>query len=136
MQQSHTTPGQLPNATVFWILWAALINGMFIIVFLLNGGFPQGKNVGEVPALIVAICAVEVVIAIGIRFLLIPKLKSPTHLLQAMLIGLALCEGVGILAILLIPKTLPQTQLALITAAISTMLVYAPTYVSRKKDEL
>ncbi len=134
MHQSHTPQGQLPAATVFWILWAALINGMFIIVFFLNGGFPQGKNVGEPPALIIGICAVAVVISIANRFLVIPKLKSPTQLLPAMLIGLALCEGVGIIGIIAIPKTLPQTQLALITAAISTMLVYAPVYVNKFKN--
>jgi hypothetical protein len=125
-----------PNATVFWILWAALINGMFIIIFALNGGFPKGQNVGEPATLIVGICTVAVVIAMGIRFLVIPKIQSITQLLPAMLIGLALCEGVGIISIVAVPKTLPQTQLALITAAISTMLVYAPVYVSRKNEKL
>ncbi|MEY3395133.1 MAG: hypothetical protein RL346_1369 [Verrucomicrobiota bacterium] len=127
-------PDNTPHTLVFWIIWFALINGLFMIIFFLNGGFPQGANEGDPDAIIPGICVILIVIAMAIRFFIIPKIRTAEQLLPAMLIGLALCEGVGIMGVILIPKTLPQTQLALITAAISSMLVYAPFYAGKREN--
>ena len=50
--------------------------------------------------------------SMGIRFLLIPKIADLAKLLPAMIIGLALAEGIGILGMFAISKDLPETQIA------------------------
>jgi CDP-diglyceride synthetase len=119
-----------PNIAVFWIIWFAIMNGLFIMLFVAGGGIPKGANTGQPPTWIVGACAALVVVAVAIRFLLIPKIKQLAQLLPAMVIGMALAETVGIFAIFLLGKEFPETRMTLFLTSAFTVLIYAPSYAS------
>lgn len=124
----------IPNLTVFWAIWFAIMNGLFIMLFLAAGGIPKGTNVGTPPTWIVGTCAALVVISIAIRFLVIPRIKQLSQLLPAMIVGLAFAEAVGILAMFVLGKEFPQTRMTLFLTSAFTVLVYAPSYASNLKN--
>lgn len=119
-----------PNIAIFWIIWFAIMNGLFIILFFAAGGIPKGTNQGTPPTWIVGVCAALVVIAVAIRFLVIPRIKQLSLLLPVMVAGLAFAEAVGIIAMFLLDKQFPQTRLTLFLTSASTVLIYAPSYAS------
>jgi CDP-diglyceride synthetase len=119
-----------PNIAVFWIIWFAIMNGLFIMLFLVAGGIPKGANQGPPPTWIVGACAALVVVAVAIRFLLIPKIKQIAQLLPAMIVGMAFAEAVGIFAIFLLGKEFPETRMSLFLTSAFTVLIYAPSYAS------
>ena len=121
--------GRPPAAFVFWVIWFAIFNGLFIIMFFVGGGFPKGQNEGEGPLALVAVAGVLALASMAIRFLVIPRMSTVTKLLQAMLIGLALAEAVGIIGIVLVGEEFPETRLSLFVTAVSAVAVYAPFYV-------
>jgi len=118
----------IPNIARFWIIWFAIMNGLFIMLFVAGGGIPKGSNVGQPPAWIVGACATLAVLAIAIRFLVIPRIKQLSQLLPAMILGLAFAEAVGILAIFILGKEFPETRMTLFLTSVFTVLVYAPSY--------
>jgi CDP-diglyceride synthetase len=124
----HKSP--TPNAAVFWLIWFAIMNGLFIMLFFVAGGIPKGVNQGPPPTWIVGASAALVVIAIAIRFLVIPKIKQLSQLLPMMIVGLAVAEAVGMLAIFVLGKEFPQTRMTLFVTSVFTVLVYAPSYAS------
>ena len=118
-----------PLPFVFWIIWFAILNGLFIILFFAAGGIPEGSNKGEVPVPLLLVVMALAAGSMGIRFLLIPKIADLAKLLPAMIIGLALAEGIGIPGMFAISKDLPETQIALFVTSVSAVLSYAPFYV-------
>lgn len=119
-----------PNLAVFWIIWFAIMNGLFIMLFLAAGGIPKGSNVGEPPTWIVGACAALVVAAIAIRFLVIPKIKQLSQLLPAMIVGMAFAEATGIIAMFVLGKEFPETRMTLFLTSVFTVLIFAPSYAS------
>ncbi len=117
-----------PKLAVFWIIWFAIMNGLFVMLFVAGGGIPKGSNVGTPPTWIVGVCAALAVLAIAIRFLVIPRIKQLAQLLPAMVLGLAFAEAVGILAIFLLGKEFPETRMTLFLTSVFTVLIYAPSY--------
>lgn len=117
-----------PNAIVFWAIWFAIFNGLFILLFFAAGGVPEGKNAGEAPPALIGISALLVVLAVAIRFLMIPKIKDPVKLLPAMIIGLSLAEGVGIIGMFAVGKEFPETRIALFVTSVSAVIAFAPVY--------
>ena len=113
---------------VFWIIWFAIFNGLFIMQFLAAGGFPSGKNEGEAPLWVVAVPAVLLVVAVAVRFLLIPRISNLPALMPVMIVGLALSEGVGILGMFAVGESLPQTRMALFVTSVCAVVMYAPIY--------
>ncbi len=100
------------------------------MLFLGAGGIPKGSNVGTPPTWIVGACAALAVLAIAIRFLLIPRIKQLAKLLPAMILGLAFAETVGILAIFLLGKEFPETRMTLFLTSVFIVLFYMPSYAS------
>ncbi|QTN31583.1 hypothetical protein HZ994_04335 [Akkermansiaceae bacterium] len=118
-----------PVPFVFWIIWFAILNGLFIILFFAAGGIPEGTNEGETPMGLVLVAMALAAVSMAIRFLLIPRIKDLAKLLPAMVVGLALAEAIGMIGMFVIPKNLPQTQIALFVTSVSAVLAYAPFYV-------
>ena len=118
----------MPSIAIFWIIWFAIMNGLFIMLFLACGGIPKGTNQGAPPIWILIVCACLAVASIAIRLLVIPKIKQLGQLLPAMIVGLALAEAVGILAIFALGKEFPQTRMSLFLTSAFTVLIYAPSY--------
>ena len=118
-----------PAASVFWIIWFAILNGLFILLFLVAGGIPKGTNAGEAPMGLVVVAGVLAALSMGLRFLLIPRISDPAKLLAAMIAGLAFAEGIGFIGMFGVGKDLPETRIALFLASVSAVVVYAPFYV-------
>lgn len=125
---NHGNTQPPPTLLVFWIIWFAIFNGLFIMQFVVGGGFPSGSNEGEVPLWSVAVPTGLLIAAMAIRFIWIPKISSIVALLPAMVIGLALSEAVGILGIFALGKEFPETRMALFIASSCAVLTFAPIY--------
>lgn len=123
-----------PATFVFWIIWFAVFNGLFMIQFFVGGGIPKGENDGEAPAAMIAVAGALVIVSVVIRFLVIPKLQTVEKLMPAMIIGLALAEAVGFIGIFLIGKEFPETRMALFVTSASAIAAFAPIYVNALLD--
>ena len=117
------------KALVMWILWFAFLQSALIIHFVLGGGFPDGENAAEPMALwLWAAVAIPLLLATGVRWLVIPKLKLQRQQLVAMLIGLALCEQPIFFSLFLIGDSYPQNQVAVLMASVFALIQFAPSY--------
>ena len=121
MRSTGSNPNA-PKTLVFWIIWFAIFNGLFILLFFAAGGIPKGNNEGEAPLGIICGAAALTVASVAIRFLLIPRIKDPVKLLPAMIVGLALAEGIGIIGMFAVGKELPETRIALFITSVSVRL--------------
>ena len=115
---------------VFWIIWFSILQGFFIILFFAAGGIPEGVNEEPAPTGIVAVCGGLALLAMVIRFVVIPKIKSLAQLMPAMIIGLVFSEAVGFIAMFVLGDKVPETQKSLFIVCVSCLVAYAPVYVN------
>lgn len=115
---------------VFWVIWLAILAGLFILMFVTGGGFPEGANEGPAPTGIVVACGGLALVSMVVRFVAIPRLKRLPALLPAMIIGLAFSEAIGIIAMFVLGGEFPETQKALFVVSVSCVIVHAPVYVN------
>ncbi len=120
---------EAPKTIVFWVIWFAIFNGLFILQFFAAGGIPKGENEGDPPMAMVAAAGGLAFVAMLIRFFVIPKLDSLEKMLPAMLIGLALAESVGMIGMFVVGKEFPETRLSLFVASVSAVAAFAPIFV-------
>ena len=117
------------QATVFWIIWFVFLQSAFVIHFLIGGGFPSGDNAAEPMAMwLWFLCFVPMVLAAGVRWLVISKLKEQKKMLVAMIIGLALSEQPIFFSLFLIGADYPQNQIAVLMASVVSLIQFAPSY--------
>lgn len=117
------------QAAVFWIIWFALLQSAFVIHFILGGGFPSGDNIAEPMAIwLWFLCFVPMVLATGVRWLVIPKLRDQKKMLVAMIIGLTLSEQPIFFSLFLIGEDYPQNQIAVLMASVVSLIQFAPSY--------
>jgi len=127
MNQSATNQ-QAPQPIVFWILWFAILSGLFIMQFLVGGGVPKKSGQAEEPLLFPLIASGAAAASLFVRFVLIPKHTELSKKLPLMLVGLALAESIGILGMLVVPSDLGQTRLFMLGLSIVCVVLSAPTY--------
>jgi len=117
------------QAIVMWILWFAMLQGVFVIQWVLGRGIPGGENVEEpMAAWLWAVCFVPILVATGIRWWVIPKLKLPQTQIVAMLVGLLLSEAPVLFSLFLVGPDYPQNQLAVLMVAVVSLIQFAPSY--------
>ncbi len=121
-------PPAPPTFLIFWIIWFAILQGLVLIQFFVGGGIPKGADQGDPPALFLGIAGALALAALAIRFTVIPKIKTMSKLLPAMIIGLALSEAVGFVGIFLVGKEFPTTRLSLFVLALCCIASLAPVY--------
>ncbi len=122
---------QKQQAIVSWIIWFAILQGAFIIHFVIGGGFPSGDNVEEpMAAFLWVLCFVPIAIATIIRWIMIPKLEEPQKKLVAMIAGLALSESPIFFSLFLIGSDYPQNQIAVLIVAVLSLIQLAPSYLT------
>lgn len=119
-----------PSLGVFWGLWFAIFNGLFILMFVAGGGWPSGANVGNPPTWMVVAPGVAIVAALAVRFLVIPRISNHMIMMPVMIVGLALAEAVGIIAIFVVGREFPETRSALFVASVFAVVLFAPFYAS------
>ncbi|MDC0280478.1 hypothetical protein OAL03_02870 [Akkermansiaceae bacterium] len=113
---------------IAWVIWGAILLGLFVLQFFIGGGIPTGDQMENPPTVMSLICIAGVAIGTLIRWLVIPKLNDNLKLLRAMVVGLALCEGSGIQQIFLLGKEYPDTQKLIFVLAVLGVVQFAPTY--------
>lgn len=112
-----------------WVIWFTQLQAAFFFQFFLGGGVPQGSNADTPMGLwLWAICLVPLVLATGVRWWVLPKIKPPAKQLVAMVVGLALAEVVVLLSIFLVAPDYPQYQIAILMVAVVAIIQFAPSY--------
>lgn len=112
-----------------WIIWFAILQGVFVIQFLVGGGLPEGENAVEpmAPSLW-ALCFGPILLATAIRWLLIPKVKTRQTQLTAMIVGLSLAEAPILLSLFLVGPDYPQNHIAVLMVGLAAIFQFAPKY--------
>ncbi|HAV12966.1 MAG TPA: hypothetical protein DCX06_05660 [Opitutae bacterium] len=114
-----------------WIIWFVFLQSALVIHFVLGGGFPEGDNATEPMAAVVwAACIAPILIATGIRWLVIPKLQDPSKLFIAMILGLVLSEQPIFISLFLIGDEYPQNQIAVLMVSVMSLIQLAPSYLT------
>ena len=113
---------------IAWVIWGAILMGLFVLQFFIGGGIPTGDQMENPPTVMSLICIAGVAIGTLIRWLVIPKLNDKPKLLRAMLVGLALSQGSGVLQIFLLGKEYPDSQKLIFVLAVLGVVQFAPTY--------
>ena len=111
-----------------WVIWGAILMGLFVLQFFIGGGIPTGEQMENPPTVMSLICIAGVAIGTLIRWLVIPKLNDKPKLLRAMVVGLALSQGSGLMQIFLLGKEYPDTQKLIFVLAVLGVVQFAPTY--------
>ncbi|MBT6166457.1 MAG: hypothetical protein HN570_03985 [Verrucomicrobia bacterium] len=117
-----------PDQLIAWVIWGAILMGLFVLQFFIGGGIPTGDQMENPPTVMSLICIAGVAIGTLIRWLVIPKLNDNLKLLPAMIVGLALCESSGLLQMFLLGKEYPDTQKLIFVLAVLGVVQFAPTY--------
>ena len=117
-----------PDQLIAWVLWGAILMGLFFLQFFIGGGIPTGDEMENPPTVMSLICIAGVAIGTLIRWLVIPKLNDKPKLLRAMVVGLALSQGSGLLQIFLLGKEYPDSQKLIFVLAVLGVVQFAPTY--------
>lgn len=124
-----------PTILVFWILWFAILQGLVIIQFFVGGGIPKGADQGNPPVWVLAAAGGLALVALAIRFTVMPKLRTLPKMLPAMIVGLALSEGIGMMGMFAVGKEFPATRLLLFGMAIGCIVSFAPVYAKPRADD-
>lgn len=112
-----------------WIIWFAQLQAAFIFQFFLAGGFSKGENAVEpMAAWLWLACLLPLVVATGIRWLVIPKIKQAAQQLVTMIVGLALAEASVLVGIFLVAPDYPQNQIGFLMVAVVGIIQFAPSY--------
>ena len=117
-----------PDQLIAWVIWGAILMGLFFLQFFIGGGIPTGDEMENPPTVMSLICIAGVAIGTLIRWLVIPKLNDKPKLLRAMVVGLALSQGSGLMQIFLLGKEYPDTQKLIFVLAVLGVVQFAPTY--------
>lgn len=123
-----SAPQQAPQVLVFWVLWFSILSGLIIIQFLIAGGMPSGVDQGEAPVLFQVLALALGLQAMVIRFAVIPRLGSLEKKLPAMIIGLAMSEGIGIIGAFGVGKEFGSTKLFMLVISVGCIVLSAPVY--------
>lgn len=124
-----------PSFVVFWIIWIAILNGLVMIQIFAAGGIPSGPDVGKVAIVVPLLAAGMVAVALGIRIWWIPRATTLAGKLQAMVFGLAVSEGIGIIGALVVNRELAQTRLILFITSVACIICFAPVYAKSLPDD-
>lgn len=119
MTSSPSSKTPAPPLLVWWVVWFALTNGLIIQRLFL------GKSLGENPGTLGFVAIVPLIVSAGIRFLLLPRLKTPAKAFPVFVVGLATAEACGLLGIFLGGAN----KDALFGAGLVMLLLYAPLFV-------
>jgi hypothetical protein len=120
---------QKQPAIVMWIIWFVFLQMAFAYHFVLGDGFPSGGNAAEpMASWLWVLCVAPVILAMGVRWLVIPRLKQQRQMLVAMIIGLALSEAPILFELFLIGAAYPQNQIVVLMIAVFSLIQFAPTY--------
>jgi hypothetical protein len=117
-----------PQPVIFWIIWFSIVSGLLVMQSFAGGGIPSGPDQGEGPVLLQVISLSSAAASLFVRFAVIPRLKKLQKKLPAMIVGLALAEGIGILGMFAVPHEYGATRLFMLGISIVCVVISAPIY--------
>ena len=120
-----------------WIIWFAISSGMFVMAAFAPTREPGATSIGTIPvpeewSLLSIVGLATAAIGLVWRALLVPRAKKLQAKLPLMVIGLALCEACGIIALFVVSPELPKERFTLFWASVICLLVSAPIYARPK----
>lgn len=116
-------PKQQPEPVVWWIIWGAITAAFFMAA----GIFETAGVRLEAPPWMALIAIAPFAASAGVRFLVLPRAVKHPMRFNLFIIGLALAESGGFIALLLVSPW--KTPLA--AAAIVLMILYIPAFMRR-----
>jgi len=99
MQNAPHLKGDRSQLMVWWIIWAAILNGLVVIYFFLGRGPVQPAATDKLWLNLVGL--IPLFVSIVIRWLVLPRYTEIKRALPVFVVGLALAEGCGLLGIFL-----------------------------------
>lgn len=114
---------------VAWVIWAAILFGLFVLQFVIGGGLPLGEDQGDVSIVLSILPLCALLVATVIRWVVIPRVTGEQQQLTMMIIGVALAESAQIIQLFVIGSDFPETQRAFLILSVIGVLQFAPTYV-------
>ena len=117
---------------VLWVIWFSMVVSIAIYQVELGGGILPGRDAVQqgfqfpMPLVFAQLC-----IAAAVRWILIPRAKESRKLLVLLIIGLALSEAPEFNGIFLVPKTMPETKMAIFYLSLLSALQFIPFYAGR-----
>lgn len=105
----------------WWVLWFAFAQSPLILFYLFGRG--DGMDVGQ----IAYTTLIPALVALFIRFVLLPRFTTKARAFPFFLIGLAAAEGAAILAIIMASPA----RTALFALSYGLLLLYIPLFASR-----
>ena len=121
-----------PNSQriVMWVIWFAILQGLFVIRLFAAPKFtPEQEAMPLVISPIAWIALGSACISMIVRWLIIPRITEMQPRLTAMIVGLALAEGGGILGMFACYNAQESTLLFTVSAA--CVFLSAPIYTFR-----
>jgi hypothetical protein len=117
------------HALVMWILWFVQLQAAFAVQFILVGGISEGENASESMVIwLWLLCLLPLVVSMGIRWLIIPKVTKAVQQLLAMLVGLGLSEASLFCSVFFVAPDYPQYQIAILMVSVLCIIQFAPSY--------
>ncbi len=117
-----------------WAIWAAILQGIFILQFFAAGGIPSGPDKGSPPFAFLAMTFSGFILSCLIRWFVLPRQKTNQALMTTMIIGLALSEGTGILGMFFLSSDYPSAKLAAFICATIGIVLFAPIYALKETE--
>ncbi len=117
---NQNSPVPVAQPAVFWIIWATLLVGVFVI----GGIFGDREPAGGVPWII---ALGPLVAGLLVRFFLIPRIPTRGKVFPVFIMGLALCESCGVLGVFLASE---QRETLLLLSLLG-IVTYMPTFVRK-----
>lgn len=114
---------QAPAPPVWWLIWAAITAAFFVAV----GIFETTATPAGTPPWIALVALPPLVASAVIRFGLLPRVTAPPRKFLFFILGLALAESGGFLALIL--GSAWKTPLA--AAALVLMITHVPAFIRR-----
>ncbi len=106
---------------VFWVLWAALQSGVFVLYFVLGGTVPQAS---ATDSSLWQVALGPVFISTILRWYILPRARSFQVALPSFIAGLALAESACIMGLFVFPEHKQE----LFILGVLGMLQFIPFY--------
>lgn len=84
---------------IWWVIWGAICMGLTVMYFVIRptGGSESSTDLQYIPLVPLALSAV-------VRWIILPQFKQRSKAFPLFIVGLAMAEGSGLMAMFLVPS--------------------------------